>query len=100
MHFLYLSNSTFHYSSFLGYFFVYGLQSAILNPECVNLVYPPSTIIPSTPAAVKNNHPPTILSLPYLTSYVEKLNLLLFPYIFLKGLLNKFRLIFLVNILL
>lgn len=64
-HFLYFSNYTFHSSFVLGYFLVYGFQSAILNPECVSLVYPPNTIIPSTPAAAKNSQLPTIFYLPY-----------------------------------
>lgn len=59
MEFLYLSNSTYQASSVLGYTLVYGDQSTMESPECVNLVYPPTITIENTPTAQPSNHPPT-----------------------------------------
>jgi hypothetical protein len=47
----------------------------MLSPECVSLVYPPNTIIPRTPAAVKKSQLPTIFSLPYFTKCCAYLKL-------------------------
>ena len=71
----------------------------MLRPEWVSLVYPPSTIIPNTPAAVKNSQPPTIFSLPYLTKWVVKLKRFGVVNSLWKGLLKNFLFIFLVNIM-
>lgn len=69
------------------------------SPEWVNRVYPPSTIIPKTPAAVKNSHPPTNLSFPSFTRVVEKVKRLLLGSIVLaNGFINPFGLRLLMNI--
>lgn len=48
---------------------MYGLQSAILKPECVSLVYPPMMIMLNIPAAVTNSQLPTNFYLPGFTNY-------------------------------